>query len=690
VLQRTARRLDEMIHYTEARPTGVIDSECYVNYWSLAIKCVDTGRKRLFEFYDGHPLDRAGIAAIFRKWRVITFNGVKYDMPMIMLAMQVGVTNEDLKRASDEIILTNMSPWKFYEKHGLEVPSFIDHIDLIEVNPGAAARPSLKICGGRLHSRRMQDLPFDPARFITSDDRQVMRVYLDNDLDTTKDLFTELKAQIEIRVGMSIEYGIDLRSKSDAQIAEAVIKTEVERMTKRKVWRPEIDPGIFNYVPPEFIRFQTQAMREVLHMIRKTPFIVDHSGVVEMPKFLNDKRIELGNSIYRMGIGGLHSSEESIAHESDEQFVLLDRDVTSYYPAIIITNKLAPKHLGQPFLDVYKSIFKRRIDAKRTGKKNIAEALKIVLNGSFGKFGSPYSVLYSPNLMIQTTLTGQLAILMMIEQFEMSGIPVVSANTDGVVSKVPRELRSKFNAHVFDWECATGLGTEETEYRGLYSRDVNAYIAVTPAGKTKTKGAYASCGPGLPAAMGLKKNPAAEISSEAAVKFLSQGTPIEQTINDCADVRKFLVVRRVTGGAHLDDVPIGKAIRWYYSDERSGPLQYIKDNKTVPRSDGAMPLLELPPDNECPDDLNRAWYIREAYAILQDVGYGAIDPDLVGRAGTFFGLLPKQKTIHVVDAKTGFALCGRERDSIREKWVEFKTVPAGQRVCGRCRKANEL
>jgi len=315
---------------------------------------------------------------------------------------------------------------------------------------------------------------------------------------------------------------------------------------------------------------------------------------------------------------------------------------------------------------------------------------KVSANASYGKLGSPYSVLYAPELMIQVTLTGQLFLLMCIERMERRGIKVVSANTDGFVSKVPSHLRGIYQSVLWDMQVESSLDLEETTYRSLHSRDVNNYFAVTTGGQLKTKGTFALSGPGQPGALGLKKNPAAEIASEAAGQFLLKGTPIEHTVHSCTDVRKFIVVRRVTGGATMDGAMIGKAIRWYYSTARNGPLYYAKDGKTVPRSDGAMPIMELPDGYVLPGDLDFAFYVREAYAILQDVGWGTHDPALAGKAGTFMGRLPSQKTIHYVDAKTGVALCDKERKSIRESWVHHNDLPAGQRVCGKCRKAMEL
>lgn len=676
--------------YLENRESVVCDTECYVDYWSIGFRTLDRKKTRVFELYEGNPLDRRGIANVFRQYRVFTFNGIKYDIPMILYAMS-GATNGELKQASDELINFGTPHWVLMDRLGLSVPDFLDHVDLMQVSPGAPQLPSLKIYCGRMHSRKMQELPFEIDDNIDDVKRQVIRAYHGNDLDVTIDMAHELDAQVALRTVMSREYRVDLRSKSDAQIAEAVIKAEIERMTGKRLYVPDIEPGYFRYEPPAFIQFHTERLREVLHRIRNLRFAVKANGVVEMPEYMKDLVIEIGNSAYRMGIGGLHSSESKVSHYSDDDFVLLDRDVTSYYPNIILGCELFPAHIGPGFLKVYKRIYDRRINAKKSGDKNTAETLKIVLNGSFGKFGSPYSALYGPKLMIQTTVTGQLALLMLIEELEHSGFHVVSANTDGIVTRVPRERRDEFNDICYDWEWATGYNTEEAEYLSLHSRDVNSYIALKRGkdGKieVKLKGIFTASGPGQPGASGLKKNPDMDVCTDAVVEFLKNGTPIEETIEWCPDFRKFITVRRVTGGAMSGDEYVGKAIRWYYSKDVNDGLTYKKNGNAVPQSIGAKPCLELNLSRGIPADIDYAYYVREAYAILQDIGVKVEDPRLRGRKGRVFARLPDAKGIHVVDLSTGIAICGKERASIRDSWVEYESMPNDHRMCGKCKKA---
>jgi hypothetical protein len=609
---------------------------------------------------------------------------------MILYAM-TGATTEELKEASDDLIKYGTPHWVFMERRGLSMPNFIDHIDLMSVSPGAPQMPSLKIYAGRLHSRKMQELPIDPDDSIGEMERQALLSYLPNDLDCTIDLYNDLKAQLDLRTVMSAEYGIDLRSKSDPQIAEAIIKTEVERLTGTRLYKPDVRAGSFYYKIPDFIEFQTPQLQDVLDELRTLKIGIDHGGVVQAPDYLKSLKVMIGKATYNIGIGGLHSSESRVSHYSDDDFVLLDRDVTSYYPSIIMRSGLYPKAIGQDFLKVYKSILDRRIAAKRAGNKNVAESLKLASNGCYGKLGSPYSVLYAPELMIQVTLTGQLAILMLIEQMELRGMHVVSANTDGFVTKVPRDRRWQFNATCFDWELQTGFNTEETEYLSVHLRDVNAYVAMANKKnkvEAKVKGAFASSGPGLPGASGQKKNPNMDICTDAVVAYLKDGTPIEETIEWCTDPRKFLTVRRVTGGAMKDDLPIGKALRWYYSKDVQGGFVYAKNGNAVPESIGARLMMEL--TDRVPADLDFDYYIREAYAILQDLGVEVIDPKLRGRTGRIMARLPDAKNVHYVDAATGVALCGKTRDSIRDSWVEYDEVPDGHRVCSKCRKAGEL
>jgi hypothetical protein len=609
-----------------SKPTLIWDCEVYCDYFLASFLNVDTGNIRHFELFDGQPLDVQTLRAILGRYRLVGFNSTNFDLPVLSVAMGSG-DPAAAKKVANKIILNNMKRWQL----GIDLP-ICDHIDIIDVAPGIA---SLKIYGGRLHAPKMQDLPIDPDASIDPEQRAQLRTYCENDLRTTLALFRKLEPQIALRETLGQQYGVDLRSKSDAQIAEAVIVHEVEKRMGRKLPKQEpfrLAGESFKYKAPEWLR--DADLGGVKSVVEGATFTIAGNGVVAMPKEVADLKIKIGGSTYQMGIGGLHSTEKRAAHHADDDHILVDRDVASYYPAIILNCGLKPASMGDHFTAVYRSIVQRRLAAKRAGDKVAADSLKITINGSFGKFGSPYSKLYSPPLLIQTTVTGQLSLLMLIEQLEAEGIPVVSANTDGIVIKCPRSKVALMELIVLEWEVATGFETEATEYAALYSRDVNNYIAIKPDG-VKVKGVYA------PAA--LQKNPTNEIVTTAVINHVQKGIPVDQTIRACTDITKFVSVRTVKGGAVKDGVQryrtvydeegkerkvfdgwdnpgtyLGKAVRWYYALGELGTINYQVNGYTVPRTEGAKPLMDLP--EAFPDDVDFGWYIAEAQSVLRDIG----------------------------------------------------------------------
>lgn len=584
----------------------IIDCEVYRDYFLLAAQHVATGKTRTYEMYRGHALDVTQIKRLMASQTTIGFNSKGYDLPIITAAL-AGYDCEQIKALSDSIVLDNLPHWQL----PVTAPKGWDHIDLIELAIGSA---SLKIYGGRLNARRMQDLPIDPAASISPAQREVLRNYCVNDLETTALLYNHLRPQIALRERLSEQYGADLRSKSDAQIAEVVIKSEIERLSGCEISKPAIKRNTrLRYTDPGFLHFYDATLRQVFERILSTDFALAANGSVEMPDWLRDTRIKIGDAEYQMGIGGLHSCEKRQYIEAPKDHFLADWDVASYYPNIILAQRLAPKHLGPDFLNVFEQIVDRRIAAKRSGDKVTADTLKITINGAFGKLGSKYSFLYSPELLIQTTLTGQLALLMLIERMENAGIRVVSANTDGIVLYGHRDFEAAMEGVAWDWMLDTTFELERTDYRALASRDVNNYLAVKLDGGVKGKGVFA------PAS--LAKNPDCQIIYEAAAKRIANGCPIEKTIRDCRDITKFVTVRRVTGGAVWKGEPLGKAVRYYYATSvpSEQTINYAKNGNKVPKSQGCRPLMELPED--FPGDVDYPVYEIEAERLLCEVGY---------------------------------------------------------------------
>jgi hypothetical protein len=388
-----------------------------------------------------------------------------------------------------------------------------------------------------------------------------------------------------------------------------------------------------------------------------------------------------------MGIGGLHSQESKLIVKTNATHVLLFVDARAYYPNLMVNAGAFPPALGEHFNIEFEGIKIDRETAKALAKRLKASGFegtveyedattedgggKIMINGTFGKTGSPYSILWAPKMLIQTTLTGQLSLMMLIEWLEHYGIPNVSANTDGLVIHCPREKRAICDHLIREWERRAGLVMETDEYEALYARDVNTYFAVKTPDDVKRKGEYATAG------LVEKKNWDTEICSDAVAEFLAKGTPIEQTIRACRDLNKFITMTKVNGGGvkHWGDGPmkgqkiadmtpkllacgwvqhkrgkwrhpvagdvdysaavahamcypprrpefLGVLVRWYYSTNAPGPILYRTNGNTVGGSYGSRPVQILPAT--FPEDIDYPWYIAKACSILDDIGYNVL------------------------------------------------------------------
>jgi DNA polymerase elongation subunit (family B) len=470
----------------EALPVGtplIYDAETFRNYFCVSFKCPERGKVVTFERSQDSDFDGNKLRWMMFKFCTVGFNSLVYDAVM-SFAAAAGLTCAELKRVSDAIILQNMRPRDIQREFGIRIPfDVLNQIDLIEVAP---LEGSLKLYAARLQAPRLQDLPFDPDTNLTKEQAKIVLHYNVNDLDNTILLYNELLPEIKLRERLGQEYNQDLRSKSDAQIAEAVITSELAKLTGRYPAKAPEDAGAVQYRAPAWVGYVSPALRAAVDAVEAARFHLDGNGSPVWPDGLGERegrseayslKVKIGSTVYKLGMGGLHSQESCVSHVVDEDTYLIDRDVASFYPRIILNERLYPKHLGTAFLDVYGGLVDKRLAAKNAGDKTTANALKITINGGFGKFGNKYSRLYSPDLLLQVTLTGQLALLMLIEMVEFHGIPVVSGNTDGIVIKCPKSRYEDLNAVIALWEQITGFQTEETRYAGTYCRDVNNYYA---------------------------------------------------------------------------------------------------------------------------------------------------------------------------------------------------------------------
>lgn len=660
---------NERAAYSAARVRkhAIFDTEIIGSKNPVFLACVkikETGEK--FAFWHHREGDMLKLRQMLERddltW--VGFNSINFDGPVVSAAVY-GLNPSQIKGVANAIIERNVKPWEVEDEFGFRRMTY-DEIDLCEVAPGV--RISLKAYAGRMGYKTMQDMPFEHTQDLSPSDLPKVEEYCFNDIGVTEALFDRLATEINLRRKMSEEYGVDLRSKSDAQVAEAVLRKELGIMgrVERKV------PRTVRYTPPPFIKTDSEVILDLIARLKATEFKINPAnGSPEAPDFL-DTPIELGFGTYKVGIGGLHSTHDSKRFvASDDQRKISDFDVASYYPNIMLKAGIIPSFdddaaMGQKFIEVYSEIYEKRIEAKRSGNKAVANSLKITLNGTFGKLGSVYSAFYSPELMLAVTITGQLNLLCLIHELEkITGVVVISANTDGIMVQYGTSKRERVLQAIAENAAMTGFEYEETPYSKVALKDVNNYVAITTDGKAKRKGLYASIRP-EDNPLYLMKNPTANVCSSLVVEYLKSGTHPRDAIKNYTEVTDFVSIRGVKGGGiqpetevEVDDwvlvkdlgtkdnewvrpswpddrapvkrksrpapvsefrggTPFGRIARWYMTTETLPPIVYCGSGNKVPKTEGAKVCMNLP--DTLPPDLDYDWYVNEALSMLADMG----------------------------------------------------------------------
>lgn len=294
------------------------------------------------------------------------------------------------------------------------------------------------------------------------------------------------------------------------------------------------------------------------------------TGIYRVVESINTV-VDGGHYVY--GTGGIHMSIEGQIVRDDENWKIIDADVTSMYPSISIANNVYPEHLGLTFCKVYKDLFNERKKYPKGSGPN--GAIKLALNSVYGKSNSEFSPLYDPKYTLTITVNGQLSLSMLAEQFLDIGCKIIQCNTDGVTALVPRDKEAEYYAITKSWEDKVGLQLEYAVYKMMALADVNNYLAVYEDGKVKSKGRYEVA---HFEKLGWSKNHSAMIVPIAAMEYIVNGEDVESTIFAHKDEFDFLLRAKIPRSSKLylvyDD---GREVQQqnicrYYPSETGGKL----------------------------------------------------------------------------------------------------------------------
>jgi DNA polymerase, archaea type len=170
-------------------------------------------------------------------------------------------------------------------------------------------------------------------------------------------------------------------------------------------------------------------------------------------------------------------------------------DVSSLYPSIMLRYGICSrKDTENRFLGVLDYMRAERLRLKALGKSGDKSAsfqeksLKVLINGSYGFFGTGYYSFNDYEAAALVTAYGRKILDLMVEVVESCGGITIEIDTDGIFfSHDDPETVSKAVADALP----DGIEIElELKHCGLYAPKAKSYVLVSPEGKTSVKGLF--------------------------------------------------------------------------------------------------------------------------------------------------------------------------------------------------------
>ena len=564
----------------------IYDEETFPNIYTLTLTHCATLEEWVFEISDR----RNDIRELLHKMydlnmngsRLVGFNNIGFDYPILHLILKMGeiatapmiyekamqIINTPFERRFDHVIRDKdvlVTQIDLYKIHHFDNVNRATGLKMIEINMGMD---------------NVEDLPFPVGTVLDDTQKDVLIKYNRHDNKATWMLYNITLDAIRTRETLGKAYGMDMLNFNDTKIGKQYFIKRLEeelpgscydrssgrreiRQTKRE--SIAIRDVIFPYVAFEQPEFQR------VHNWLNMQVITETKGVFK------DLTATIDGFTYVFGTGGIHGSIESAEVVSDDDYVIADWDVKSYYPNIGIANRMYPAHLSEAFCDIYQNVYDER---KKHAKGTPENALfKLALNGVYGDSNNKYSPFYDPQYTMGITVNGQLMLCMLAEQLiKIPGLDMIQINTDGLTVKCPRSYKDHMDVVCKWWEQTTNLELECNIYSRMFIRDVNNYIAVYESkdgapcpcgcgymtGEVKRKSAYCY-GDDL----AIHQDHSMQVVAMAAEAELLHGVTVEEFIHECTDMTLFFMATKVPRSTNLvqrgvdgHDVPLPNIVRY--------------------------------------------------------------------------------------------------------------------------------
>lgn len=467
---------------------------------------------------------------------LVGYNNIHYDNPIINYCIEYFSNS---KYTYDKICMSifnlstiitkdkeNIDKWKRWK-----YANNFYTLDLLTMLYSQALRVSLKEMQVTMMYKNVQEFNCNWQIPLATTEIDSMIDYNINDVMSTYELLKRCEKDIKLRLDIEDQYNIKCLSKDGVNIGMQILAEEYMRKTGiswniLKDLRSPADTINLNEIILPFIKYDTKILQDLLTEMK--------SLTVSPGRKSYEKKFLLGDRVISVGVGGIHTINESEIIIPNENEILVDLDVASLYPSMLLNFDFYPRHLGKEFKEVYADIRERRIKAKHAKDKVTDATLKLALNGLSGNLQNEFSWCYDPKAVMGIRINGQLLLLMLTEKLMTLGITPIQLNTDGIFVKMPKSVYSEAMKICKEWENLTGLVLEEDRFKAFYQLAVNDYFGVFENNLIKEKGCFITSviqGKGL----------TPKIIPKAVEKYFLEGIKPEEFIKQHTDIKDFLM-----------------------------------------------------------------------------------------------------------------------------------------------------
>lgn len=537
-----------------------------------------------------------------KKAGMVGFNNINFDWPIVKAIMDDEIhTAKQIYALAQEIVTQEKRTYVYQDIPQLDL-YLLNHYD------NKARNTSLKALQVSCGWDNVMDMPFDHTTLVDKTKLEQVIKYNKNDVEFTAYFYELCHDKVELRKKIGKKYNLKVLNKSDVVIGESIFLkylSEAMKIPTRQLVEirgKRADVPLSKIILPN-VKFESPQFMKLLRLMNETTssstflkqFVENLNTSITTNDLLDKFRdnnirvqriaqqkksfsfsVNFGGMRLDYGVGGIHGCLPPGVYLSSKFYKILDIDVKSYYPNLFIQNKLHPRQMKQDvFVKVYGDIFQERVKAQLDGDKLTSDALKLALNGMFGKTGSDVSCFYDPFVFYAITVNGQLFISMLVERLVAAGAELLQVNTDGVTVSVPRKKEEQILEVCKQWEQETRLTLEYADYAKMIIRDVNNYIAVYENGKVKEKGAFET-------KKDWHKDNSYMIVPLAVREYFVNGTPISETLHKHENILDFCGRYRATKGWHAEYV--------YLDGDREKRMNFGKIYRFLPVKKGGVSL----------------------------------------------------------------------------------------------------